>query len=89
MAKMVIIPQGVCADLIELDVEDGVIQSVRFEGGCDGNSKALSRLLAGMPAGKAAEILRGVDCEGKGTSCADQLSLGITENEKGAATPDA
>ena len=79
MKRMIIIPHGICADRILIDVEDGVIQAVVFEGGCDGNGKALGRLLKGMPAEKAAELLAGVDCDGKGTSCADQLSKGLVE----------
>ncbi len=78
MKKIVIIPEGVCCDrmLVELD-GDNVVHSVEFEGGCPGNSIALSRLLAGQPAEKIAGLLAGVDCEGKGTSCADQLSRGL------------
>ena len=79
MTRMVIIPEGVCADRILVDVEDGVIRQLEFEGGCDGNGKALGRLLAGMEATRACELLRGVDCEGKGTSCADQLSRRMLE----------
>ena len=77
MTKMVIIPRDVCADRILVDIEGGVIRQVEFEGGCDGNGKALGRLLEGMEATRACEILRGVDCEGRGTSCADQFSLGV------------
>lgn len=77
MEKIVIIPEGVCCDRMLVGVEDGVIRDVEFEGGCPGNSKALGRLLAGQPAGRVAELLAGVDCDGKGTSCADQLSRGL------------
>ena len=77
MEKMTIIPDSVCCDRIVVEHQDGVIDSVLFEGGCDGNGKALARLLAGMPVEKAAELLAGVDCDGKGTSCADQLSRGL------------
>lgn len=75
--KIDIIPESICADRIQVEVEDGVIQNVLFEGGCDGNSKAMCRLLKGMPVDRAVELLAGVDCEGKGTSCADQLSKGL------------
>lgn len=78
MEKIVIIPEGVCCDRMLVDVdENNIIHSVQFEGGCTGNSLALGRLLAGQPAGKIAELLAGVDCDGKGTSCADQLSRGL------------
>lgn len=77
MKKIVIIPESVCCDRIVVEVDDDVIHDVQFEGGCDGNGKALARLLKGMRVGKAAKLLEGVNCEGKGTSCADQLSLGL------------
>lgn len=77
MEKIVIIPEGVCCDRMLVDVEDGVIHGVHFEGGCPGNSMALGRLLKGQPADRIAELLAGVDCDGKGTSCADQLSRGL------------
>ncbi len=79
MKKIVIHPEGVCCNRVLVDVEDGVIRGVTFEGGCDGNGKALARLLAGMPAAKAAELLDGVNCDGKGTSCADQLVRGLRD----------
>ncbi len=77
MVKTVIIPENVCCDRILVEHDDGVILSVEFEGGCDGNSKAIGRLLAGMRIDKVIEVLSGVDCEGRGTSCADQLVLGL------------
>ena len=79
VAKITIIPQGVCADRILVETKAGVIRGVEFEGGCDGNGKALGLLLAGMETARAIDILRGIDCEGKGTSCADQLARGLEE----------
>ena len=81
MRKITIIPESVCSDRIVLDVEGETIVDVQFEGGCDGNGKALARLLKGMSVGKASELLAGVDCEGKGTSCADQLAKGLARDK--------
>lgn len=75
--KIVIIPTDVCCDRILVEVEDDVINNVVFEGGCDGNGKAIGRLLQGMRVAKAAKLLAGVHCEDKDTSCADQLSKGL------------
>ncbi len=81
MRKIVILPENVCADQITVEVDDsGVIHDVQFVGGCDGNAKALGRLLKDMPADKAIRLLTGVDCEGKGTSCADQFACGLKKN---------
>lgn len=69
---------GVCARTIDYDLdENGKIYNLRFEGGCNGNLKAIGKLLEGTDAMHAAEILKGNNCNGKGTSCADQLSKSI------------
>ncbi len=81
--KIVIIPESVCSDKILVEVNGDAIESVEFEGGCEGNGRALGRLLKGMPVEKAIQLLSGVDCEGKGTSCADQLAKGLAEQATG------
>ena len=74
------IPKGVCSRQIDFDIDaEGKIHGLRFLGGCDGNLKAIGRLLEGADAKHAADILRGNDCGGRGTSCADQLARAIDE----------
>ena len=75
--KIEIIPEGVCATAILVETRDGVIRDLTFENGCDGNGKAVGRLLKGMPVEKAVLLLTGGDCEGRGTSCAEQLARGL------------
>ena len=70
-------PRGVCSSKINFDIENGKIYNLRFTGGCNGNLKAIGKLLEGADARNAAEILRGNDCAGRGTSCADQLSKAL------------
>ena len=71
-------PSGVCSKLIEFEMDDKKrIFNLKFTGGCDGNLKAIGRLLEGKDAKEAADILSGNDCRGRGTSCADQLSKAI------------
>ena len=70
-------PSGVCARQIDFDMEDGKLHNVKFTGGCDGNTKAIAKLLEGADAAKTVEILKGNLCGMKGTSCADQLARGI------------
>ena len=73
-------PKGVCASRIEYDLDkEGRIYNLKFTGGCNGNLKAIGRLLEGTDAKHAADVLRGNDCKGRGTSCADQLSKAIDE----------
>lgn len=71
-------PTGVCSSRIDLELEDGVIRSVSFTGGCNGNLQGISRLVTGMPAQKAIERLQGIQCGWKPTSCPDQLSKALT-----------
>ncbi len=75
--KYTYIPHGVCSRLIELEIEDDIIKSCRFIGGCNGNLKGISSLIKGMDVNEAIEKLRGIDCGGRGTSCPDQLSKAL------------
>lgn len=68
---------GVCSRNIEIVIEDDVIVSVRFAGGCNGNLQGIGRLVEGKNAKEVATLLKGVNCNGKGTSCPDQLSKAI------------
>ena len=71
-------PTGVCSSRIDLELEDGVIRSVVFTGGCNGNLQGISRLVTGMRAQEAIERLQGIQCGWKPTSCPDQLSKALT-----------
>ena len=74
------IPKGVCATNIDFDIDDeGNIHNLKFVRGCNGNLKAIGKLVEGKNAKEVADILRGNDCNGRGTSCADQLAKAIDE----------
>ena len=77
-------PHGVCSQHIQLEVEDGVIRSVEFLGGCNGNLKGISSLVKGMRPEEAVERLKGIHCGEKPTSCPDQLSRALEEMLKSA-----
>lgn len=70
-------PQGVCSRLIEFELEDGVIHNVVFTGGCNGNLKAISKLVEGKKAEDIIPVIKGNTCGFKGTSCADQFSKAL------------
>ena len=71
-------PQGVCSMQIDFDSDDDKnLHNVGFRGGCNGNLKAIGRLVEGKNAAEIADILRGNDCGMKGTSCADQFAKAI------------
>lgn len=70
-------PQGVCSKAIDIEVENGVIKSVEFTGGCNGNTQGISRLVVGMRAEDAIQRLKGIKCGFKNTSCPDQLACAL------------
>ena len=73
-------PQGVCARMIHFDLDDqGCIHNVSFESGCNGNLKAISKLVEGKKAGEIDDILEGNTCGFRGTSCADQFSKALKQ----------
>ena len=74
-------PTGVCAQKIDFDIDDdNKIHNVSFERGCNGNLKAIGLLTEGMDAKVVMETLRGNQCGARGTSCADQFAIAISEN---------
>ena len=72
-------PRGVCAMKIEFDLDGDVVRNIRFLGGCDGNLKAISKLVDGMTVDQIESKLRGNTCGRKPTSCADQLARAVRE----------
>lgn len=75
-------PRGVCSRKIDIEINDGVITSVKFTGGCHGNSQGVSRLAEGYHVEEAIHRLEGINCMGKGTSCPDQLAKALKEATK-------
>ena len=74
--------KGTCSRTIFFDIEDGKLHNVQFTGGCNGNLKAISKLVEGMDADQVIRILKGNTCGMRGTSCADQFALAIEQAEK-------
>lgn len=72
-------PKGVCSRMIHIGLSDDgkTIEQVSFEGGCNGNLKAISKLVAGHPVDEICGILAGNTCGARKTSCADQLARGL------------
>ncbi len=71
--------RGVCASTINFEVNDGIVSNVSFIGGCNGNLKAISKLIEGMEAERVIALLKGNKCGFKGTSCADQLTIALEQ----------
>ena len=69
--------KGVCSRSIEIEVDGDNIQSVKFNGGCNGNTKGIASLVQGMKVDDVISRLKGTDCGGRGTSCPDQLARAL------------
>ncbi|WP_455616374.1 TIGR03905 family TSCPD domain-containing protein [Eisenbergiella sp.] len=69
--------KGTCSSSIDVELDNGIIKSVHFTGGCNGNLQGISRLVEGMPAEEAISRLKGIKCGFKPTSCPDQLALAL------------
>ena len=67
----------VCSSKVDFDLVDGKVYNVVFTGGCNGNLKAIGRLVEGMEREKLVSILKGNTCGTSSTTCADQLALAV------------
>ena len=81
MARIRYITRGTCSRAINLEVEDGKVIKVEFEGGCSGNTQGVAKLVEGMDTKTAIEKLSGIKCGFKNTSCPDQLAKAIESIE--------
>ncbi len=71
--------KGTCSKSIEFEVENDIVTSIHFIGGCDGNLKGICKLVIGMNINEVIERLSGITCGFKSTSCPDQLSIALKE----------
>ena len=71
--------KGTCSRQIIVELDGDVVRSVRFVGGCNGNTKGISSLVAGMKADEVIALCAGITCGPRPTSCPDQLSRALRE----------
>lgn len=71
--------KGTCSTSIDVELKDGVIDSIKFTGGCNGNLQGISALVKGMKPEEAISRLKGIRCGFKPTSCPDQLAHALEE----------
>jgi uncharacterized protein (TIGR03905 family) len=79
--------RGVCASYITFTLNNGMVSGVSFQGGCNGNLKAVSKLVEGMDAERVIEILKGNLCGFRTTSCADQFAIALRSALDGVLAP--
>lgn len=74
--------RGVCSRQINFEIEDGIVKEIQFIGGCNGNTQGVAALAKGRTVNEVIELLEGIDCGGRGTSCPDQLAKALKEATK-------
>ena len=71
-------PRGVCSRRMTVELDDAhVIEKVTVEGGCSGNLQGIAQLAKGRPVAEIIELLKGIKCGAKASSCPEQLALGL------------
>ncbi len=79
--KTVYKTKGTCSRQILVDVENGIVNSVEFVGGCSGNTQGIASLVKGMKVEDVIARCEGIRCGFKDTSCPDQLAKALRENQ--------
>jgi uncharacterized protein (TIGR03905 family) len=79
MNKITYKTSGVCSRSIDIEIENDVIVSAKYTGGCSGNTQGVAALVAGMTVDEAISRLSGIRCGLKSTSCPDQLAKALAE----------
>ena len=69
--------KNVCSSEISFALEGNKLHNVVFTGGCNGNLKAIGKLVEGMDADQVIALLKGNTCGPNFTSCADQLTKAV------------
>ena len=77
MEKIIYSPKGVCSRQIEIEIDNGIIASCRFMGGCSGNTQGICALVKGMKVEDAISRLEVIRCGFRPTSCPDQLAAAL------------
>ena len=75
-------PKGVCSIEMIFDIENNIINSLKIIGGCPGDTVGVSRLVAGKNIDEVIEMLEGINCGARGTSCPDQVAMALKEYKK-------
>ena len=75
-------PQGVCSMQMIFEIDNGIIKKLKIIGGCPGNTVGVSRLVEGRKVDEVIEMLKGIPCGKRQTSCPDQVAKALNEYKK-------
>lgn len=79
LKKFSFTPKGVCSSKMNIVIDNGIIKDIEIIGGCPGNTLGVSKLCVDRNVEDVIELLSGIDCRGRGTSCPDQLAKALEE----------
>lgn len=75
-------PQGVCSMQMIFDIDNNIIKNLNIVGGCPGNTIGVSKLVEGKTIDEVINLLKGIPCGRRGTSCPDQVARALEEYKK-------
>lgn len=75
-------PKGVCSMRMVFNIEGNIVKSLKIIGGCPGNTIGVSKLVEGKNIEEVIQMLKGIPCGNKGTSCPDQIAIALEEYKK-------
>ena len=75
-------PKGVCSMRMVFNIEGNIVKSLRIIGGCPGNTIGVSKLVEGKNIEEVIQMLKGIPCGNRGTSCPDQIAIALEEYKK-------
>lgn len=73
------VPKGVCSMKMIFEIENDIVKSLQIVGGCPGNTVGVSKLIEGRSIDEIIQMLKGIPCGLKGTSCPDQVAQALEE----------
>ena len=75
-------PDGVCSSEMIFEIDDDIVKKLEIVGGCPGNTVGVSKLIENRNVDDIIELLKGIPCRNKGTSCPDQVAKALEEYKK-------
>lgn len=75
-------PKGVCSMRMIFNIEGNIVKSLKIIGGCPGNTVGVSKLVEGKNIEEVIQMLKGIPCGNRGTSCPDQIAIALEEYKK-------
>ena len=77
--KYIFTPRGVCSMQMIFEIDEGIVKDLQIIGGCPGNTVEVSKLVKGKNIDEIIQMLRGIPCGNRGTSCPDQIAVALQE----------